>query len=131
MTDIYTILNNIKFSYSPSENQNDLFTAYHTKYNCKIIYDDIIYKFEYQCNPKYTTPNLKDCLYSLFRDADIYKSSIDFEDFAVNLGYNLNCTEEYKKAKKAYNECGKTYRELHSIFSADEYEMLFEYVALF
>lgn len=127
MTDIYTILNNIKFSYNVSKNQNNLFTAYHTKFNCTITYNNIICKFDYQCNTKYITPNMKDCLYSLFRDADVYDDSINFEDFAANLGYNLNCTDDYKKAKKSYSGCGKAYRKLTSMFSADELETLKAY----
>lgn len=112
------MLEKIKFNYEVSDNQSNLFSMQHKRYECKISYNGKYYKFEYQCNPKYTMPNKNDCLESLSLDADIYAYNT-LESFMAEFGYN-----DIKEAKKIYGKCKKTCVALYKMFTDEELETL-------
>lgn len=105
------MLENINFSYIVSENQKDLFTPNHIRYNVEIEYLDKAYAFEYQCNPNYMPPTKEDCLVSLLLDADVYENTNDEFEFADEYGYS-----DIKVAKAIYKACKKTYKAINDIF---------------
>lgn len=53
MTKTTNIIDNVKFTYEVSENQEGTFTPNHMRYRCVIKYNNRQYTFEYQCNPSY------------------------------------------------------------------------------
>ena len=110
-----SIIENVRFSFNVSENQEDTFTKSHTRYKCRITYGGRKFTFHYQCNPKYNAPNKKDCLYAILSDAECYECARDVDDFLTDRG------------EKAYKACGRTAAALNRIFTNDEREALSEY----
>ena len=123
--DAMTILNNVKFAYDYSDNQSDLFTAYHVRYKCIIKHNGKQYTFDYQCNER-NNPTLKDCLYCLILDMMSAENALDVDDFLKEFGYTDNL-ETVRKGEKAYKECVKTGKALRRLFDDDEIEVLDEY----
>lgn len=119
------MLNSIAFIYEESANQNDTFTPHHTRYDCAIKYGTYAepYKFTYQCNPDYTTPNIKDVMDSLLLDASSYDDSTDIYDFCNEYGYDIY--ENESKCYDVYNACKRTSEALHRMFTDDELEDIF------
>src|SRR5574344_2071655 len=99
-----TMLEKIKFSYEESEDRNNLFTSAHRKYVCIIKYNGKQYTFDYQCNPNYTTPNVKDCIECLLSDTFAY---------VVN-----------KETERIFKACKKTSNAMHRLFTDEELEEL-------
>lgn len=118
------MLENIKFNYVKSENQDELFSCKHRRYDCKIEYNGHRYSFEYQCNPNYKEPNLEDCLDSLLCDKSAYDDTNGILDFCAEFGY-LN-EDSIPKGKKAYNACKKTSKALNRLFTDEELDMIYE-----
>ena len=112
------MLEKIKFSYEVADSQDNLFTANHTRFKCKIKLDGVRYTFDYQCITSYNEPNLKDCLDCLLLDASCYEQSHDVVDFCNEFGY------EDKQGLKAYKGCKKAYKALHRLFTEEELECL-------
>ena len=120
------MLNKIAFIYSESDNQQDLFTPYHTRFDCAIQYGTNCepYKFDYQCNTAHTMPNIKDVMYSLLLDAWAYDDAENVFEFAEELGYDI--TDDYDKITKMYDACRNTRNALHRMFTDAELEVLDE-----
>lgn len=110
------MLENIKFSYVVAEKQNNLFTNQHVVYKCKIQYNGKSYTFTYQCNPRYTKPELRDVLDCLFSDASAGQYELD--DFFSEFGYT-----KPSEAIKAHKACIRTMKALERLFG-DEYEAI-------
>ena len=105
-----TLLDRLHFTYKESINQSNTFTRYHVRYDIRIMRTDNkeCLRFEYQCNPKFNKPNLKDCLYCYVSDAMAYEDcDDDIQFFADMLGY-----EKIKETLDAFNACKKAYSEL-------------------
>lgn len=115
------MLNKIKFSYRESNNQNNTFTPYHTRFKCKIKVDGLQFTFPFQCNAAHNEPNLKICMSVLLLDASCYEECGGFLDFCTEFGYN-----EDKKGLKAYEACKKTYKALHRLFTDEELGELYD-----
>ena len=105
------MLNEIKLSYRESDNQNNTFTPYHTRFKCKIKYCGLSFSFPYQCNTSHDEPNLIDCLRAIIFDMDCYDGCRDMSDFNWEFGY----TDD-----KAYKACKRTSKALHRLFTSDE-----------
>ena len=120
------MLNKIAFIYTESENQKDLFTPNHTRFDCAIKYGTNCtpYKFDYQCNADYTTPNIKDIMYSLLLDAFAYDDAEDIYDFCAELGYDY--IENHEKVLSMYNACKKTSLAIHNMFTDEEISKLYD-----
>lgn len=120
------MLEKIAFIYTESEEQDNLFTPYHTKFDCAIQYGTNCkpYKFNYQCNTAHTMPNIKDVMYSLLLDAFAYNDAKDIYDFCEVLGYDY--IEDYEKVVSMYDACKKTSNALHNMFSDDEISALYD-----
>lgn len=111
------MLENLIFSYVTSENQNGLFTPNHKKYDITITKadGDGCLKFTYQCNPRFNTPTLEDCLGCYIRDGQSYADCETVDDFMCDFGY-----EEYQEAKRIFAECKKAYENLSKFFTDEE-----------
>lgn len=120
------MLNKIAFIYTESENQNDLFTPYHTRFDCAIKYGTNCkpFEFPYQCNVDHTTPNIKDVMDSLMLDAQTYEEYDNAYDMACGLGYDYY--EEKEKVEKIWNSCKETCEALQEMFTQDEFNDLIE-----
>lgn len=118
------MLEKIKFSYVVSENQTDLCTQYHERYDCKIKHNKKQYTFEYQCNPNADMkPNVKDCIECLTLDMSAFEDSTDVFDFALNFGYS---DDDLKRAKRDYKACEKTAKAMHRLFTDEELGMIYD-----
>ena len=107
------ILDKIDFDYEVSENQQNLFTPYHTRFDITICYNNKEYTTEYQCNTQYCYPEKMDVLDSLLLDKFCY----DADDF---------CTDGMSASEvvRIYNACKETSEALSNMFTEDELEAL-------
>lgn len=122
------ILKQIKVTTETSENQNNLFTPSHRKYDVVIKYNGKQYSSTYQCNAR-QTPNPKDIVECLLLDASAYDNAKDIEDFAKEFGYELydyDCGDYDKETKRIYKACEKTSKAIHRMFTDEEIETLYE-----
>ena len=122
------MLDKIYFTYEESENQNELFTPYHTKFDCMIKYNGRQFSFPYQCNTAHSKPNIKDCIDCLLLDASGYENAIDIFDFANEFGYDMY-DEDKTKIRKVYKACERTSKRLHAIFTDAELDELEKEIA--
>lgn len=120
------IIEKVKFNYNVADEQKGLITSSHTLYKCRIIYGGHRFTFPYQCNPDYSTPNKKDCLYAILNDADCYECAADVDDFLEEFGYT-DSLQNIRRGEKAYKACKKTSAALNRIFTNKERESLSEY----
>ena len=116
------MLEKINFSCTESENQNELFTVYHTRFDCMIKYNGKQFSFPYQCNTTHSMPNLKVCMECLLLDANAFENTTDILDFAEEFGYDSYL--DIAKIRKIYKACEKTYNRLHKMFIDAEIEEL-------
>lgn len=119
------MLEKIAFIYTESENQKDLFTPKHTRFDCAIQYGTNCkpYKFDYQCNTDFMMPNIKDVMYSLLSSMEV----VDYEydnayDMGKELGYDL--CDEWEKIEKIWKSCSETSKALHKMFTDEEIQTL-------
>lgn len=131
MENIKELLKKIDVEFTESEDQTDLFTTYHTKFDCIMKYNGITYKFNYQCNTCYIEPNKNDLILCALQDANAYESTKinddDFEnieEFIKEFGYNDNL----KEGLKAYKGCKNAYNNIIKMFTNEEKESLFEFL---
>ena len=117
------MLNKIAFIYTESENQNDLFTPYHTRFDCAIKYGTHSepFKFNFQCNTAHDFPTIASVMYSLIVDGESYQFSYGFEDFMACNGYY-----DYEKSKEIYDECKRICEGLHKMFTDDEIQAIMD-----
>ena len=113
------MLEKINFNYKVSENQNDLFTNQHCRYDCKIKYNGKQFSFPYQCNYR-TNVTAKDAIYCVLMDAAGYEDFPDIDDFSSEFGYT-----SIKGAIKAFKACRNTYNALNRIFTSEELAQLY------
>lgn len=118
------MLEKIAFIYKESDNQQNLFTPYHTRFECAIKYgtDCTPYVFDYQCNTDHVLPNIKDVMYSLLLDAWSYDDAEDEYAFANEFGFDT--IEDCEKVIKMYMACKKTSIAIHKMFTDAELETL-------
>ena len=117
-----TTLEKITFDYKEHDDQTNLFTKYHTRFNCTIKYNKKSYKFKYQCNTMHDKPSLEDCMYALINDMSCFEYCEDGFEFMDEFGY-----DDIAKAKKDYKACERTSKALHRLFTSEELEELEEY----
>ena len=126
--EVKEIMDNIKFSYSKSDNQTaNMFSSGHVKYNCKISYNAKSFQTTYQCNPNYSDMSkIKlDFIYCVFLDKNTYDNSRDMQDFAANIG--LDYYEDRKEVNRCYKACERASRRLDEMFSNEELDVLDEF----
>lgn len=111
------IIDKIEFNYKESENQENLFTSNHIKYDVSIAYKERTFTTAYQ-----TAQDVKkdDVIYCLFMDMSAYDNTRDIDDFAAALGYDDNA--KFSEVLNAYNACKDTSYILHKIFTDEEIE---------
>lgn len=111
------------FECKESDNQTDLFSMSHTRFDITFIYNKKTIVFEYQCNASFVKPNKKDCLWCLCLDCSSYElSNGNIDEFQREFGY-----EKVSECIKAFNGCKQNYNKLHSLFTNDEIKVLEEY----
>lgn len=118
------MLEKIKFSYTESDSQNNLFSPYHTKFDCMIKYNGKQFSFPYQCNTAYMMPNLTDCMDAILLDANSFAISTDILDFALEYGYDCDTYEDRAKVRKIYKACERAYNRVHALFTDAEIEAI-------
>lgn len=120
------LLDVLDFRVTESMNQSNTLTRNQTRYDITIKRTDNgeVVTLEYQCNPKYTKPNLKDCLYCYLNDATAYEyCDDDIDIFNDALGF-----DSVKACIKAFKDCKKAYVNLKRLCGSDGvYEWLKEY----
>ena len=118
------MLEKIAFIYTESEEQDNLFTPYHTKFNCAIKYGTHCtpFEFPYQCNTDHVMPNIKDIMECLMLDASTYDECACAKDMADELGYNYY--EDTERVEYIWDECEKTSKALHAMFTDEELQKL-------
>lgn len=114
------MLNQIAFVYEESENQTNLFTPHHTKFDCVIKYgtNSKPFQFTYQCNTDYMMPNINDVMDSLLLDTYAYDNCDSPSEMADEFGYDYY--EDKNKVDKIWDACKRTANALHEMFSDDE-----------
>lgn len=110
------IIDEISFNYEESENQENLFTSNHIKYNVSITYKERTFTTSYQ-----TAREVKkdDVIYCIFCDMTAYDNTRDIDDFAEEFGYNNG---KFSEVLSVYNACKDTSDILHKIFTNEEIE---------
>ena len=126
--EVKEIMDNIKFSYSKSDNQTShMFSDGHVKYNCKISYNGKSFQTTYQCNPQYSDMDkIKfNFVYCVLLDKETYDNSRDEEDVANSLA--MDYYEDYKEVKRIYKACQRASCKLNEMFSQEELKILDEF----
>lgn len=102
-----------------SDNQRNLFTPYHKRWDVYLIYGDKndlkVEMFNYQCN-KNEEPQLNRVLESLVLDAITYIDATDILDFAHDLGMDLTDRKQIEEVRAMYKECGEETEKLKHLF---------------
>ena len=99
--------------------------THHEKYDCIIQYEDRKpIEFNFQCNPKYDTPNLDMCLNSIILDAYCYRDNPNLDDFLKEFGYEEDLLNV---GNKAYEDCKKMYNTLSEVFTERELNELYKF----
>lgn len=108
------IIDQIIFSYDESENQDELFTTNHIKYDVSITYNERTFTTTYQ-----TAQDVKkdDVIYCLINDAMAYELTKDIDIFAKEY-YTDDVS--IKKVIKTFKACEYTSNMLHKIFTDEE-----------
>lgn len=124
------IINNIKLYFSRSANQTaHMFSEGHVKYNCVMTYDGVTLRQTYQCNPSVHKTDrkgmLKDFLYCVLLDTQIYDDASNIDDFAESLGYDR--WEDEKKVNRIWKACERESIRIHEMFNDEELEILNDY----
>lgn len=113
--------NETKFTYEVADNQEGLFTKNHTRFDCKLEYNNIVFCFPYQCNTSYTTPCKRDVMECVISDAFAYENSIDILDFVSEFGY-----ADEQHAREAYKGCKEAYEKLKAMYGEKYTELIEE-----
>ena len=110
------IIDKISFNYEESENQENLFTSSHVKYDVSITYKERTFTTTYQ-----TAQEVKKeaVIWCIFSDMSAYDSTEDIDTFAEEFGYNNG---KFSEVLSAYNGCKDTSNILHKIFTNEEIE---------
>lgn len=126
--DVKNILDNVKFTYSKSDNQTShMFSNGHVKYNCKINYNGKSFQTTYQCNPQFSDMSkIKlDFIYYVLLDKETYDNARDINDFAASIG--MDYYEDKKEVNRCYKACQRASEQLDRMFSDEELEILNEF----
>lgn len=105
------------------DNQEDLFTEYHTRFDCTINRNGKEYKFPYHCNLAYTQPTKESLLACLINDAEAYETN-KTEDEAESVQYFADCFgyEKIGECLKAWKACKETSEAMKALFTDEERE---------
>lgn len=106
------------FKFHEDEEQDNLLSPYHTKYEIEMSYNNKVRHFSYQCNTDFTKPNKKDCLYCLLSDMSMYESCRDIDDF-----WKIGGFDKVSECLNAYESCWQESAKLHELFNDDEIKM--------
>ena len=97
---IYDWIAPVRLSAVPSAKQADLFTPDHTRFDVTIQRNGETFETEYQCNTRYSQPDLQNVLSSLVSDALSVEQCSGVDDFADELGF-----EKPSQAIRAWEGC--------------------------
>lgn len=111
------------FDCKESDNQSDLFSLRHTRFDITFTYNKKKILFEFQCNASVAKPNKKDCLGCLWFDSISYQSC----DGNIDEFQKEFCYEKVSECIKAFKGCKQNYSKLHSLFTDEEIKVLDEY----
>ena len=115
------VYRSIIFEYEESDNQDDLFSPMHTRFDCTITRGDKSFTFDYQCNTLYTEPEKSGCIECLLMDADA--GDYELEDFLEEFGY-LTSGKSALDGIKAHKACKRTAKGLKKLFTNEELSAL-------
>lgn len=110
------IIDKIEFNYNESENQENLFTSNHIKYDVSITYKERTFTTTYQTAREVEKD---DVIYCIFSDMTAYDNNKDIDVFA-NEFYTDDA--KVKEVITTYNACKDTSNILHKIFTNEEIE---------
>lgn len=105
----------ITFDYVQSDNQENLFSNSHVKFDITLGYDGRTEHFDYQCNPTYCEVRKEDFFECVLDDAYSYMNFDDIFEFMEEFGY-----ENPKVAKKIYNGCKQNYEKLVNLLGSED-----------
>ncbi len=127
---IEKILYKIEYNVKESSNQNNNFTEYHTRFDCTLIYNNVTYNFDFQCNTDYIKPTKEVVLSSVLLDSRCYLASKVYDDDMDNLEVfkDLFGYDNIKKLLKAYYGCKNAYNHINKMFTKEEQESLYNYL---
>lgn len=111
------------FSAKKSENQNNLFTKEHTRFDVAIIANGVAFNTKYQCNTKHNEPTFEDVMEALVSDASYFDCVDDIDEFSKECGF-----DSISATINAYKLCGETSAFIHKVFSDEELEELQELI---
>lgn len=111
------------FSSKKSENQNNLFTKEHTRFDVAIIANGVAFNTQYQCNTKHNEPTFEDVMEALVSDASYFDCVDDIDEFSKECGF-----DSISSTINAYKLCGETSAFIHKVFSDEELEELNELI---
>lgn len=113
------MIEKINFDFRKAEEQTDLFTPYHVKYDCFIGYNNKEISIPYQCNPKYITVKKEGVLDCVLSDIRAIAEGDDWADFLYEFGYT-DSPEAMRKGIKAYDGILIENLRMHNLFTDEE-----------
>lgn len=113
------MIEKINFDFRKAEEQTDLFTPYHVRYDCFIGYNNKEISISYQCNPKYITVKKEAVLGCVLSDMQAMEEGNDWADFLYEFGYNENA-ELMRKGIKVYDSILLENFRMHNLFTDEE-----------
>lgn len=113
------MIEEIIFDFKKAEEQTDLFTPHHVKYDCFIEYNDKAISVPFQCNPKYRKVTKERVLGCVLSDIRTIVEGYDWADFLYEFGYNEN-PEAMRKGIKAYDGILTENLRMHNLFTNEE-----------
>lgn len=131
MENVKELLKRIDVEFTESKDQTDLFTKYHTKFDCIMKYNGIAYKFNYQCNTYYIKPTRNDLILCSLQDANAYESTKINDDDLENIGEfvkEFGYDDNLKEGLKAYKGCKNAYNHILKMFTNEEKESLYNFL---
>lgn len=117
------MLEKINFTYETSDNQDNLFTRAHTRFDVCIETAHGAFTTEFQCNTLYTEPDKFTVLECLLSDMNCFEECENAEDFIFSFGYT-DSPEALRNGFRVYEACKTTAEAMHKLFTDEELEEL-------
>lgn len=124
-----TLIQRINIEVKESDDQENLITKYHTKFDFTINYNNVCYTSQYQCNLNQLKAYKEYILHSVLYDAMCYEecntsddSIENLENFRLLFGY-----ENIKDLINVYRGCKNAYDHVTKMFTKNEKDMLIDY----
>lgn len=110
------MLDKINFTYKVADEQTELFTPHHTKYDVELSINGCNpFKTTYQCNSNWEVKK-EDVLVAIMNDGIAYEYSNNLNDFMYEYEY-----KDKDKALKAYDACYNAYMWFETEWTREQY----------